>query len=207
MALAVAMAWPAAAATSDPKPGEPAAQQTETVTTPVDPARQPDSSATVASVPSAPPGCCTLTALTPIEFEILTPASSKTSHQGDQIRLRVVEPIQVDGKTVIPAGTEGFAEIIQASPARFGGKAGELVVGAPYLMLGSQRVGLKRLRYGSVSGRDNTNTAMIVSIAAGGLFGLMVGGGNVEVQSGAHANAVVTRDTFVSIQPANSNQE
>jgi hypothetical protein len=144
--------------------------------------------------------CCKLTALTPVELEILTPASSKTSKQGEQIRIRVIERVLVDGKVVIPAGTEGYAEVIQVSHGAFGGKGGELVIGAPYLLVGQQRIGLKRFRYGPSAGRDNTGQAMLISAVAGGVFGLMVGGGNIDVTSGARANAVVTTDTIVAAQ-------
>jgi hypothetical protein len=151
--------------------------------------------------------CCKVPALTPVEFEILTPASSKTSHQGEQIRIRVIEAVRVDGQIVVPAGTEGYAEVIQASRGAFGGKAGELVIGAPYLLLGSQRIDLKRFRYGPASGRDQTQTAMIVALAAGGIFGIMVGGGNIDVASGARAHAVLTRDTVIPVQPQVSTKE
>jgi hypothetical protein len=161
---------------------------------------QPTAGTAEQPTPSAAP-CCKLTALTPVELEILTPASSKTSKQGEQIRIRVIERILVDGKVVIPAGTEGYAEIIQASRGAFGGKGGELVMGAPYLLLGQQRIGLKRFRYGPSAGRDNTGQAMLISAVAGGVFGLMVGGGNIDVASGARANAVVTTDTIVAPQP------
>jgi hypothetical protein len=147
----------------------------------------------------APP-CCKLAALTPIELEILTPASSKTSTQGQQIRIRTIERISVDGKVVIPEGTEGFAEVIQVSHGAFGGKAGELVIGAPYLMLGGQRVGLKRFGYGPTNGRDQTGAAMIAT-AFIGLPGMLIGGGNIDISSGARAHAVVTTDTFIPTQP------
>jgi hypothetical protein len=74
-------------------------------------------------------------------------------------------------------------------------------------MLGTQRISLKRLRYGPSSGRDRTGEAMIISAVAGGIFGLMDGGGNIDVQAGARANAVVTSDTFIPVQPQISSKE
>jgi hypothetical protein len=170
---------------------------------------QADTQQTAATVlqPASPASCCKIAALTPVELEILTPASSKTSHQSEQIRIRVIDAVRVDGNTIIPAGAEGYAEVIQVSSARFGGKAGELVIGAPYLLLGTQRIDLKRFAYGPSSGRDRTDEAMIVSAVAGALFGLLDSGGNIDIPSGARAHAVVTRDTFVSVQPQVSSKE
>jgi hypothetical protein len=151
--------------------------------------------------------CCKVPSLTPVELEILTPANSKTSHESEQIRIRLVDAVRVDGTVVIPNGTEGYAEVIQVSPARFGGKAGELVIGAPYLMLGTQKIGLKRLAYGPLSGRDRTAEATVISAVAGGIFGMLDGGGNIDVQSGARAHDVVTSDTFIPVQQENPNKE
>jgi hypothetical protein len=141
-----------------------------------------------------------LPALTPVELEIITAASSKTSHQGDQIRIRVAAGVSVDGMVVLPAGTEGFAEVIQVSHGAFGGKAGELVLGAPYVMLDGQKIGLKRFGYGPSSGRDRFGQAMVAT-ALVGVAGMFIGGGNIDIASGTRANAVVTTDTIIHAQP------
>lgn len=136
-------------------------------------------------------------ALTVVELEIVDPASSRTSKIGENVRIRVAEPVLIAGQVVIPRGTEGHAEVIQASKARMMGKAGELVLGVPYLTLGGQRINLKRLRYGRSSGHDATQEAMIVT-AAIGVVGMVISGGNVDIQSGAQANAVFATDTVVA---------
>ena len=144
--------------------------------------------------------CCRLAALTPVELEILTPASSKTSRQGEEVRIRVIQNVpSTDGKIVIPTGTEGAAEVVQVSRGAFGGKAGELVIGAPYLMLSGQRIGLKRLTYGPSSGKGRTGEAMFAT-AVIGIAGILVSGGNIDIASGTRASAVVTTDTTVAAQ-------
>ena len=182
---AVPLVQPSASAQPTPLAATPAAGQ-QTVA-----ADQP------AAVPAP---CCKLAALTPVELEILTPASSKTSYQGQPIHIRVVDAISADGKVLIPAGTEGSAEVVQVSRGAFGGKAGELVIGAPYLMLAGQRIGLKRLLYGSVSGKDRFGQA-VVATAVIGIAGMLFSGGNIDIASGTRANAVVTTDTLISVQP------
>jgi hypothetical protein len=104
-----------------------------------------------------------LPALTPIKLEVVTAASSKTSVEGQKIAIRVAEPISIGAQVLVPTGTEGFVEVIQVSRGHMGGKAGEFVIGAPYLMLGSQRIGLKRLRYGPTSGADRSGQTVVAT--------------------------------------------
>ena len=172
-----------AGAASEPVP------QAEAVPTRV---QQPAS--TEMAVPAAP--CCQLPALTPIELDILTPASSRSSVVGQVIKLRVAAPVVVNGQTLIPAGTEGRAEVIQVSRSALGGKAGELVIGAPVVTLDGQTISLKRFRYGPSNGKGN-DTASMIATAVIGLPGMFISGGNVDIPYGARANAVVTRDTMV----------
>jgi hypothetical protein len=165
--------------------------------------QEPPAQASAAVVEESPPQpaaapCCTIPALTPVELEIMTPASSKTSRQGEEIQIRLVEPIIIDGKTIVPAGITGTAVVIQASPGGLGGKAGELVIGMPYLKMGNQQIGLKRLRYGPATGRGR-DTAALAAVVAIGLPGLLISGGRVEIKSGTRANAMVSSDTTVQV--------
>jgi len=150
------------------------------------------------AVPAAP-SCCKLAALTPVELEIVTPASSKTSRQGEQIAIRVAEPVLLDGRVVLPAGTTGYAEVIQVSHRAIGGRAGELTLGLPYLMLDGQRIGLKRLRFGPGSGADRTQQATI-AMAVVGIAGGLITGGSVDVKAGTRVNAVVASDTTIPVK-------
>lgn len=142
----------------------------------------------------------------PVDLEIVTAASSKTSRQGEQIEIRVVEPVSVDGHVVLPVGTTGYAEVIQVSHRAIGGKPGELTLGLPYLTLAGQRIGLKRLRFGPSSGADRTQQATI-AMALIGLAGGLITGGSVDIPSGTRVNAVLTTDTFVPVQPESASKK
>lgn len=169
-------------------------------------ASAPQEAVSVPPPPVAAPPCCKLAALMPVELEIVTAASSKTSRQGEQIQIRVAEPVSVDGHVVIPAGTTGFAEVIQVSHRAIGGKPGELTLGLPYLTLGGQRIGLKRLRFGRSGGADRTQEATI-AMALIGIAGGLITGGSVDIPSGTRANAVVTTETFIPVQPQSASKE
>ena len=153
--------------------------------------------------PAPAPSCCTIPALTVVELEFVDAASSRTSKAGDVVAVRLAEPLVIAGRTVLPAGTRGTAEVIQASKARIMGKAGELTLAARSLELNGVRVPLKRLRYGRSQGSDPTGTLTTLNVAAAAALPiastalLFVSGGNIEIKPGAPANAVVAADTLV----------
>ena len=146
-------------------------------------------------VPEAP--CCAIPALTVVELEFVDSASSRTAVSGQLVKIRLAEPLTIGGRIVVPAGTTGAAEVIQASKARMMGKAGELTMAARYLDLQGVRIPLKRFQFGRSSGRSNTTETMIAT-ALIGLPGMLISGGNIDVAPGARANAVVARETFVA---------
>ena len=199
---ALALAGTAGLATSGEAAaqGEPAATAATQADAPQQQAAPAPTGPPASIVPASPidaqpaPACCLVPALTTVELEILDPASSRTSKIGEKIRIRAAEPVLVNGQVAIPKGAEGHAEVIQAAKARMMGKAGELTLGMPYLMVGGQRVGLKRLRYGRSSGHDATLETTIAT-AAIGVVGMVITGGSVDIASGTRANAVVTADT------------
>lgn len=148
-------------------------------------------------------GCCILPVLTTVELEILDAASSRSSKPGDKVRIRVAEPVTIDGRAAIAAGTEGFAEVIQASKAALMGKAGELTLGAPYVEVDGHRISLKRLRYGPSQGSDPSGTLNALNVAAAvalpvaSVALIFVSGGNIDVKPGARAHAVTAAETFI----------
>ena len=61
------------------------------------------------------------------------------------VRIRVL----ADLGYVVPAGTRGRGWVIHADKARFGGKAGELLLGARYLKLGDVEIPLRSMKLGA----------------------------------------------------------
>lgn len=130
-----------------------------------------------------------------IDLEFAEAASSKTAKSGQTVSLRTVDDVRgTFNELLIPRGSRVVAEVIQASPARMMGKAGELTLAARFVEVDGQQVPLKRFRFGNATGKDNQGTAMIAT-ALIGLPGMFISGGNIDVAAGARANATVTRDT------------
>jgi hypothetical protein len=149
---------------------------------------------------AAAAGCCTVPARTPIEIEILDTLNSKASHNGDRFAFRLAAPLTIDGQIVIPAGTTGVGEVVHAERARFGGRAGELILAARYLDLAGRQIPLRTLRFGPQQGRDSTGTINSLNMAAAAtvpalaMIGFLVAGGEVNVPAGTHASAQIAAE-------------
>lgn len=139
--------------------------------------------------------CCTVPARTMVEIEILETVNSKANHSRQSFAFRLAEPLTMNGRVVVPAGTPGVGEVVHAARARAGGKAGELILAARYLDLNGTRIPLRSLRYGRSQGVDNSgavNTGAMVAAAVlpmAAMLGYLIAGGEVNIPAGTRANA------------------
>lgn len=132
-------------------------------------------------------------ALTPVEIEIAEELSSKTAKIDAFFRIRLAAPIMEGDRIVVPAGTPGVGQVVHAAKSGYGGKAGELIVAARYLEIGSVRLPLRRFRLGA-AGDHRSGEAFAASMVVpfGGMF---VSGGEVTFPAGMRASAIVAADT------------
>jgi hypothetical protein len=122
-----------------------------------------------------------------VQVELTGPLSSATSQQRDLFELRLVEPIVIDGRELVAAGTLGGGEVIDAKPAGFGGRPGRLIVSARFLEINGQRVPLRGMQLGA-AGANHAITAAAVTVAVG-IVGLMVEGGETVMPAGTRGTA------------------
>ena len=76
--------------------------------------------------------------------------------------------------------------MIHAAGTGFGGRAGELIVAARFLTVGSQQLPLQGFRLGK-AGTDNSKTAIILAAGAGAIgavASLFVTGTSAEIEAG-----------------------
>jgi hypothetical protein len=145
--------------------------------------------------------CCAIAAMTEVEIEVAERMTSKISRQGQKFAIRLAEPIVVDGRIVVPAGTPGVGEVVHSAKAGGAGRGGELILAARYLELDGQRIPLRSFRYGRRQGKDKSgavNTGNMVAAAvlpAASLVGFLVKGGEVDIPAGTRANAKVSATT------------
>jgi hypothetical protein len=145
-----------------------------------------------AAVTAAPAATVRLPANTVVELEMVDAVSSRTSKPKDFFRLRVAEDVRVDGRVLIPAGTEALGQVVHAAKSGSGGKAGELILAARAIKLPRGDV---KLRSGfGAAGQQRTGAALATTIAVG-VFGLFVHGKELLLPAGTPVSARVAEDT------------
>jgi hypothetical protein len=152
---------------------------------------------TAATIVTTP--AITIPAMTPVELEILAPINSKTAKIGEMFPIKLVSPIVIDGRTIVPAGATGQGEVVHAAKARAAGKAGELILAARYVEWDNVRIPLRSFKFGRAAGENRTGTAIALGVVVAAPLALFVAGGQVDVAQGAAANAKIASDTIINI--------
>ena len=134
-------------------------------------------------------------ARTPLAIDIVDAVSSRASRTGDHFNFRLAEPLVIEGRVIVPAGTPGVGEVVHAARAGGMGRAGELIVAARYLQHGEIRITLRSMRVGSPQGRDNSGVVNAINLASAAalpglaLVGFAIAGGEVNLPAGTRASA------------------
>ena len=134
-----------------------------------------------------------------VDIEVTELVSSKVVKIGDKFAIRLAYPIVKDGKVVVPAGTTGVGQVIDASPAGALGKPAKLLLAARYLDFNGAQIKLRTFQLGRV-GVDNTGAIMAMSfVPIVGLGAMFMHGGEIEVPVGTRGQAKLVED--LPIQP------
>lgn len=113
------------------------------------------------------------------------PLGSNTNKPGDKFVITLAEPLVIDGRVLLPAGTTGVGEVVHSAPSGLGGRSGELLLAARYLEADGVRIPLKGFQFAAV-GRDTT---------MGSLWALgLVKGGQIIVPAGTRGTAKLAID-------------
>ncbi|MDF7776908.1 hypothetical protein P1X14_16745 [Sphingomonas sp. AOB5] len=132
---------------------------------------------------------------TSVRFEFVTELNSKTSKIDEMFPIRLITPIVIDGRIVVPAGAMGEGQVVHAAKAGWGGKAGELTVTVRYVEHQGVRIPLRRLRMGEPAiGDDRTQEAFAVTSVIP-LAGFVMNGGEKTIVPGTRAHAIISADT------------
>jgi hypothetical protein len=130
-----------------------------------------------------------LAADTEVHLRLLAPVASNTHKHGDHFPLEVVDPVVVEGVTIIPAGARGEGEVVHAQKAGFGGRGGELILASRFVNVGDQTIKLHSFSAGK--GNDRVNLALGLSFAVVGIF---VTGKNITLPAGTDVYAKTATD-------------
>ncbi len=145
----------------------------------------------------------TVPALSLVTLRVDNAISSKTAKRGDRFAVTMLNEISVDGVIVVPRGSRGEGEVVHSAGTGFGGRAGELLVAARFLTVGSEKLPLQSFRIGK-AGVNNTDAAVILALGAGvigAVASMFVTGTSAEIPAGQIAIAK-TAQAFSVPRPA-----
>jgi hypothetical protein len=135
-----------------------------------------------------------LAALTPVALVMDAEVSSATSRPGDRFPLHVTDDVKQDDIVLIPTGSVGEGEVIHAAKAKRGGKAGELILAARFVIAGGTSVRLRSFTPGN--GKDRSNAAYAVAVAVTP-WAMFVRGGEIVIPAGTAVSAKTAMDTLL----------
>jgi hypothetical protein len=146
--------------------------------------------------------CCRAPSGTVVHVALAEPISTNSVMPGDTFALRLSEPLVINGRIVLKAGTRGVGEVIEAAKPGLGGKSAKLVLAARYLVVGRRHILLQGMQMEGV-GRDNSLAANAVGLTGIafmplGFIALAVHGGDVTLPSGQEATAKLSHDVILT---------
>ncbi len=203
-AMTVAVSFCAlSAAHAEPEVAAPAS--TDAAAQPASPpVAAPEAVAPTPEAAAAPTGPAIASAGMLVAVRVTQDMSSNKSHVGDRFSFVLHTDIVVNGQVLIPAGTPGVGEVVDAAPGGMAGKGGKLVLAARYLEFNGQQVPLRTLRL-SGGGVDRNGLVMGLSMAGGiggSVAAMFIPGGEVLVPMGTVAEAKLTNAFPAGSAPA-----
>lgn len=125
---------------------------------------------------------------TPVRLMILKEITSRTAVIGQRFKLRVNEPIFIDGKSLVPVGATAWGEIVSFDAAGAVGRGGKLGIRLLYVELPDGQLPLR----GDAAHRGDGNGAGVAMAVIGfGLLGLLTAGDSARFKGGEELTAYV----------------
>lgn len=134
----------------------------------------------------------TLPAGTPLAMTLQTSLSTKTANVGDRFTARVAAPVEVAGRTIVPAGAEVSGHVVLTEqPGKASGR-GRMQLAYDTVRFGGRTYDLdsRSQVYESASGRGKDAAMIGGGAVAGGVAGAILGGSAGDAGKGAAAGAV-----------------
>ena len=149
--------------------------------------------ATAMAVAPAAPANAVLRAGTPVSFKLLEEVTTKekAARVGQRINLEVAAPVEIEGQTVIPAGTPAWAELTGVRNKGMWGKSGKLDAQMLFLRLNGRQIRLT----GAFDDKGVTGTAAVVgAVVLLPIAGFFMTGTSAVLPKGGAVNGFIDED-------------
>lgn len=132
-----------------------------------------------------------------LNVELTKELTSKTSHVGDIVPLKLIDNVIVNGVVVVPAGTSVDAKVTKATSSGMFGRAGKLEFTIDSIKsLNGITIPLKYTTIKEAGSDDGAVAVVAVVSIIGGMF---MRGKNVNFPTGSKFDAIVTADTDLNV--------
>ncbi len=150
-----------------------------------------------ASTTPAPPivNHITLTRDTPVSLMAINEVSTANVSPGTRFKLRVHQPIIVDGATIIPVGTLAYGEVVTATGSGGLGKSGTMTARLLHIQLGNAEIPLE----GDTSAKGTGAGSAGIAVIFAGVSGLFHRGNNAKIKAGELLNGFVREDVVLNL--------
>ena len=141
---------------------------------------------------------------TEVRLVTVSELSSNRSRVGDRIDLEVQDAVQLNGQTVIPAGTRAVGEITRRKDSGMWGKAGKLEFKPLHVKVGDRQIRLSATSATADKGKAGTAgvVAAVVFLPVAGFF---LKGTSAKIPARTATTAYLDEDvpvTFAATAPA-----
>jgi hypothetical protein len=137
-------------------------------------------------------------AKTKIELALLNALDSKTAHTGDALTLETLDNIQINGITVIPAGTIATGKITKAVSAGAFGKGGKLEFSVSSIKT-INGIDVPLSCTASYAATKQIQSSSGIAAVGSAVQNLFSSGSNVQCAVGTGIEATVTTDTDLNV--------
>ena len=138
---------------------------------------------------------------TPVHLMVVNEVTTKTHDVGHRFKLRVNQPVSLNGAIAIPAGATAWGTITSAEGSGNVGKSGNLSARLLFVEVGDRKLPIS----GETSAKGKSGTAeTVMGVVALGVFGLFAKGNNAKIKAGELMTAFTTEDFELAPPPAPS---
>ncbi len=132
---------------------------------------------------------------TPVVLMAISEVSTATAAAGTRIKLRVQQPLSIDGRIIVPVGTPAFGTVLAAEDSGGLGKSGRMTARLQHIRLGDAEIPLD----GDVSAKGTGAGSAGVAVIFTGVVGLFHRGNNAKIKAGEILSAFVSEDVLLDL--------
>jgi hypothetical protein len=132
---------------------------------------------------------------TPVLLMAINEVSTATAASGTIFKLRVQEPISIDGRAIVPVGTPALGKVLFASDSGGLGKSGRMNAKLLNIMLGDAEIPLD----GETSAKGTGAGSAGVAVLFTGVVGLFHRGNNAKIKAGELLTGFIAEDVALDL--------